>query len=249
MTNLETVDAKIDRARLQLRRLRAVVADLCSERARLIVREEFENGERWVHRGGEPAMPVRWTIEVGKFVRNLRSALDHLVWQLAAAHGDCAGRHGGDTCPGRHNRFPLHDLSGARRFDKQLCGVNAVAREYIRSVQPHRQPPGVNRPDHGQVFPWSGHARRYQQPGQAPAPSDGQRQVERRMAEVGQPGVVAPDAEAGSARVSGPQDHQRGGGGEPRVATRRGAPHDLGSAGPAVPGIPVERLFGQAARP
>ena len=97
MTNLETVDAKIDRARLQLRRLRAVVAGLCSERARLIVREEFENGERWVHRGGEPAMPVRWSVAVGKFVHNLRSALGHLVWQLAAARGDCAGRHGGDT--------------------------------------------------------------------------------------------------------------------------------------------------------
>ena len=60
-------------------------------------------------------MPVRWPIEVGEFVHNLRSALDHLVWQLAVAHRDCAGLRAGDACPGRHNRFPIHDIPGGWR--------------------------------------------------------------------------------------------------------------------------------------
>ena len=79
MASLEAVDAKIERARRQLRVLKADVADCCAEHARLIVREEFEKEERWVYRGGEPTMPVRWSIEVGEFAHNLRSALDHLV--------------------------------------------------------------------------------------------------------------------------------------------------------------------------
>ena len=118
MVNRKAVDGRTDRARRQLPCIRAEVADFCAELARLIVREGCGDRKRWVYRGGDPTMPVRWSVEVGEFVHNLRSALDHLVWHLAPAHGECVGRHGGDTCPGRHNRSPMHGLSGARRFEK-----------------------------------------------------------------------------------------------------------------------------------
>ena len=78
-------------------------------------------------------------MRVGECVHNLSSALDQLVWQLAAAQGNCAGRHGGGQCPGRHNEFPIRRRRDPGRMDVQLCGVGPVAREYIASVQPPRR--------------------------------------------------------------------------------------------------------------
>ena len=52
MNNLDAVDTKIARVRLQLRRLKTDVAELCSELARLIVPEEREGLYNWVYRGG-----------------------------------------------------------------------------------------------------------------------------------------------------------------------------------------------------
>lgn len=77
---LEAVDAKIDRARSELRLLNADIAAVCDERARLIVREECDDEkERWVYRGDTPKAPIQWSIRAGEFAYNLRSALDHLV--------------------------------------------------------------------------------------------------------------------------------------------------------------------------
>ena len=93
-----------------------------------------------MYRGGESALPLGWSIEVGEFAHNLRSALDQLVWQPAAAHGACAGQHGDGGCPGRHSEFPIRTRPDPDRLDIRLCGVNAVARAYIESVQPRRRP-------------------------------------------------------------------------------------------------------------
>ena len=108
MNRPDAVDAKIARARLQLRRLRTDIAELCSELARLIVPEEREGHHHWVYRGTEPRLPLDWSVRAGEYARNLRSALDRMVWQLAAVRGQCAGRRGGGIeWPGRHNRFPV----------------------------------------------------------------------------------------------------------------------------------------------
>ena len=88
MPTLESVDAKIDRARSELRLLKADIAAFCEERARLIVREESDDKkELWVYRGDTPKAPIQWSIRAGEFAYNLRSALDHLVWQLVRVNG------------------------------------------------------------------------------------------------------------------------------------------------------------------
>ena len=139
MTNLEAVDAKVERSRSQLRRLKGDAADFCRERSRLILPEQCGDNRLWVYRGGEASLPVRWSVRAGEFAHNLRSALDQLVWQLSAAHGACAGRHGDTSCPGRHNEFPIRTRQDPGRMDVQLCGVGPAAREYIESVQPPRR--------------------------------------------------------------------------------------------------------------
>ncbi len=139
MKDLEAVDAKVERARGQLRGLKGEAAHFCRERSRLILPEQCGDRRVWVYRGGEAALPVRWLVRVGEFAHNLRSALDQLVWQLAAAHAMCNGRHGDGVCPGRHNEFPIRSRRDPGRMDVQLCGVGTAAREYIESVQPPRR--------------------------------------------------------------------------------------------------------------
>ena len=152
MPNLEAVDAKIERARSELHLLKADIANFCGERARLIVREECEDRERWVYRGGGPKAPVQWSIRAGEFAYNLRSALDHLVWQLVTSHGQCAGKHKKDReCPGTHNEFPIHDRPCPKRFERRLCGVSPAAKEYVEAVQPYHRSGDDYPPDSDRV--------------------------------------------------------------------------------------------------
>ena len=151
MNHLEAVDAKLERARGQSRRLKDAAADFCRERSRLILPERCGERRLWVYRGGEPVLPLGWSIEVGEFAYNLRSALDQLVWQLAAAHGACAGQHGDGECPGRHSEFPIRTRPDPDRLDVRLCGVGTAARAYIESVQPRRRPGRVNAPKGNRV--------------------------------------------------------------------------------------------------
>ena len=59
-----------------------------------------------------------------------------MVWQLAAARGQCADRRGGGSeCPGRHNRFPVGKPTAGRRLARQLSEADDVARGYITAVQ------------------------------------------------------------------------------------------------------------------
>ena len=129
MSALEAVDAKVERARSELRLLKADISSFCEERARLIVREEDGKQERWVYRGDTSKAPVQWSIRAGEFAYNLRSALDHLVWQLVLANGKQP-----DGC----NNFPIQHKYHAGNFRKDLRGVSQVARDYIKSVQPYQ---------------------------------------------------------------------------------------------------------------
>ena len=130
MPVLEAVDAKIERARSELRFLKADIAAFCEERARLIVREECDDDqERWVYRGDTPKAPIQWSIRAGEFAYNLRSALDHLVWQLVLANGGC---------PSRDNQFPIQRHANPCSFKNNLRGVSPNVVQYIQSVQPYQ---------------------------------------------------------------------------------------------------------------
>lgn len=128
MPTLEALDAKIERARSELRLLKADIAAFCEERARLIVREVCGEKERWVYHGDTPEAPIQWSVRAGEFAYNLRSALDHLVWQLVGVNG---------KCPGRRNEFPIQDNSNRDNFKRALNGVSPTAVAYIESVQPY----------------------------------------------------------------------------------------------------------------
>ena len=136
MANLEAVDAKVERARGHLRRLRDDAAVFCQERSRLILPVRCGDRRWWVYPRGAPSRQV-----VGA-CRGMRpqSAL------RPGPAGVAAGRRP------RHLRRPArwwpvpgpaqrvsHPQTPRGRMDVQLCGVGPVAREYIASVQPPRR--------------------------------------------------------------------------------------------------------------
>lgn len=98
-----------------------------------------------VYRGDEPRSPVQWSIRAGECTYNLRSGLDHLVWQLVNVNGEC---------PGRHNGFPIQNKPNPDNLRKQLRGVSPSAVARIESVQPYcksdeTHPPDVERVGRG----------------------------------------------------------------------------------------------------
>jgi hypothetical protein len=91
---------------------------------------------------GLPKLPSDWSLIVGDFAHNLRSALDHLVWQLVILSGLSE--------PGRDNQFPICK-SGTRYWcsrkkgeapsvrDRTLRGVAEKYRTPIDAAQPYRR--------------------------------------------------------------------------------------------------------------
>ena len=88
MTALASVDAKIGRARTELRLLKADIAAFCEEKARPIVREPDpadEERECWVYRGDTPQPPIEWPIRAGELVAFRFRWLGWLAVALAKA--------------------------------------------------------------------------------------------------------------------------------------------------------------------
>jgi len=74
--------------------------------------------------------PIRFGVILGDVVHNLRSALDHLVWQTTLLDGGT---------PDRGTQFPIVTKSAEafeRTADRQIPGLSAEHRELIRQVQP-----------------------------------------------------------------------------------------------------------------
>ena len=98
----------------------------CKDVQHSIVREvdRDENKQTWVFRGVTPEPPIAWSITVGEILYNLRSALDHLVWQLVLANGQC---------PRRSNRFPITE--DHEKWELQKVGaLKGVCQEHQAKI-------------------------------------------------------------------------------------------------------------------
>jgi hypothetical protein len=73
----------------------------------------------------------QWALILGDTLHNLRSTLDHLVWQLVVANGHQ---------PGSLNEFPIaiHESWFNDHIDPYLVGVHDDAITAIRGLQPFR---------------------------------------------------------------------------------------------------------------
>ena len=147
------INAKIDRASSQIQMLSADIDQFCAEIRGAII-QEIDSGageQKWVFRGATPAPPIEWSIRAGEILYNLRSALDHLVWQLVLANG---------LVPSRANQFPIWDEEAAWESDVTARFLRGVAEKdkgmirYLQPFNPFLQLPvnGQYRPCNAQVF-------------------------------------------------------------------------------------------------
>ena len=124
---LEGVYAKIERAREEIQSLRADVSAYCEFQRRQVIFDYSQPKEHLL--GNDPDIPISYSIRIGEASYNLRSALDHLVWQLVRANG---------KQPTHYNEFPI--LSSESEFksraDRTLKWVDEEKRKLIHDLQP-----------------------------------------------------------------------------------------------------------------
>ena len=127
--DLEGVKAKVRRATVNLRHLESEVDEFREkERQRLVA--EIRQGFPRVIGSDNPELLIDYSIGVGEIAYNLRSALDHLVWQLVC--------HNQNT-PTPRNEFPI--FISERKYRKakksKLHGVAPAPAASIEGLQPY----------------------------------------------------------------------------------------------------------------
>jgi hypothetical protein len=145
--------AKMDRAWLHLRDLNHEVGTFKRAKAYDLVLDFDPETEETIARIKMLRTPrnPQWGLLIGDVVHNLRSALDHLVWQLVLLN---------DAKPIRDNQFPIYsvekdywerpkDRSESNR-DRTLKGVRIEHRTPIDEAQPYNG--GVGSPDPARNF-------------------------------------------------------------------------------------------------
>lgn len=75
-------------------------------------------------------VPIRFGLLTGDAIQNLRSALDHLVWQMVLAAGNV---------PGRHTAFPVYDDTVPAKGPRgQIAGITAKAQQAVDALNPYK---------------------------------------------------------------------------------------------------------------
>ena len=137
---LDAIDAKTNRAKTRLSQLKLEIEEyVSSPEVRERIKVEFFDEEKRVNITLEsadyPHEFVEWSVTIGEIVHNLRSALDHLVWQLVGDNG---------SQPSEANMFPIVSLAAREGWEKisknKLKGVSDEMKERIRRIQPFAVP-------------------------------------------------------------------------------------------------------------
>lgn len=98
---LAGVDLKIGRAERHLADLKkAIETRFDADRYRFEQNLDPETGKHVVTAHGVPEIAPEWSTQLGDYLFNLRSALDHLAWQLVCLDG---------KKPGENTKFPVRD--------------------------------------------------------------------------------------------------------------------------------------------
>jgi hypothetical protein len=131
--SLEGITAKIQRADEQIKTLNTEIASFLRDNYRIV--GEFDRDARKYRftAFGETQLPPRFAVVVGEIVHHLRSALDHLVTQLAVFGP-------GDGDPGTLE-FPIcltaeHFKRSVKRG--KIKGIPPLAAQTIEACQPYR---------------------------------------------------------------------------------------------------------------
>ena len=127
---LEGVRAKIERARVTLANL---TTEIDSHRESEVRRLEtaIGQGDLLAVDVDEPETLYEYAIAVGEVAYNLRSGLDHLIWQIVVGNGGI---------PGNKTEFPIFREESAykARARRKLRGLSDGQCQMIEGLQPFR---------------------------------------------------------------------------------------------------------------
>ena len=131
----EGISAKVERARAALAHLEASIKRHCETEARRLEISVRQRGMLAVD-ADEPDTIYDYAVAVGEVAYNLRSGLDHLVWQLVLANGEC---------PGTWTEFPIFREESAYRkaAKRKLRGLDGSQLQTVEGLQPFRDETGI----------------------------------------------------------------------------------------------------------
>lgn len=136
MSALDGVRAKIARAReLQASLVQEAQPWVASLPNTIVVTHDAATGKHHVTIAPPPPAPTRWSVVFGEMLHDLRSALDHLTWQLVILN---------KKRPTRSTQFPILSKPDVERFAAQVQGIRDDHLAAIMSLQPYETQ--TNRP-------------------------------------------------------------------------------------------------------
>jgi hypothetical protein len=131
--SLEGVWAKLDHADAHRELLNQKAERFLEKHPYRVISEEDPETSECLLRGQIVKQPpiLEWGVLIGDFFHNLRSALDHLAWQLCLVHKP-------KREPPSRTEFPI--FRDCSRFEaaarSRICGMSKAAQSVIRDLQP-----------------------------------------------------------------------------------------------------------------
>src|SRR5436309_676011 len=134
MSILARIKLKIERAKEHIRNLDcAVQAFRDSDPYGFRIEDDLKTGDK-IHRIHiRKETPDSFALMSGDAIHNLRSALDHLAWQLVIANGNVPVSGGGGT------QFPIYDPNPkAKSLQGVIQGISPNAQKLIDGIKPYK---------------------------------------------------------------------------------------------------------------
>lgn len=129
---LSGIRSKVERAHRQLRELRTEVKQFLDRQPYgLTIDLDDQTRQMTARTVIRESCPQMWSVQIGEIAHNLRSALDHLVWQLVILET-------GQPPTTNKTQFPIFNSEPEykRSERKFLHGTNAATRSLIEAQQP-----------------------------------------------------------------------------------------------------------------
>jgi hypothetical protein len=139
--DLRECKERIEWARQYIDALRPLTRHLIEEEPDAFFYDLDPSSGWWTLRLKVKPVPSEIPFMIGDILHNLRSTLDHLVWQLTIANGKTPDSFPLDKKSNwAKTQFPMTDTAGgfAKSAESQLWGVSQQSRNYIDSFQPYK---------------------------------------------------------------------------------------------------------------
>ena len=129
---LDGVLQKIERADEHIKNLNDEIGTFIEDNYRIVSKPDDDATTSIITVVG-PDPPLRFSVIVGEIIHQLRSSLDHVIWQLVLANG---------KVPTRYHQFPICD--SVEKFKKarkrgNIKGISSTAAALIEECQPYWQ--------------------------------------------------------------------------------------------------------------